>query len=140
MVNDVNRVFALAFIPLQGIFTGMTICGNLILIQHWGEMKLSSRLLLLTITSFAAFGWAIFLSLAGLIWLESGKTLKSWRVMSLVKDRQDIGYVKRIKLSCKPFVFGYGKFMNIKPKNFLQHLRRVSRGTLKALIGSRKVH
>ncbi|CAL8072508.1 unnamed protein product [Orchesella dallaii] len=139
LVNDVNRVFSFSFIPLEVIFTNMTVFGNLICIMYWHELGMVLKLVIPIVTIFAALGWGIFLTITGMSWKDTTLTLRSWKLGD-VKQKRSREYLKRFKRSCKPLLLGYAKGFKIKPKKFLGYLKGISRRTLKTIIGLRKMY
>ncbi|CAL8072494.1 unnamed protein product [Orchesella dallaii] len=132
-----NKSMGFGLVPLQTIFTKLALFCNVTFVLFGNELQLTSKIAMPVIAIFAIFGWSIFLSIAGNLFLTSKATLNSWKI-SYWTDKKSRLLMKKYKRSLKPLTIHGGSYFVIRPKSVLNFLRGTSRGTFRALVAVRK--
>lgn len=140
-----NQLSAGCLIPIQTSFWMINIFGVLTLDRNWDRLDNTGRLAITFFTGGILVIWTVILKVAGNMGVWNRKTRMSWQrgkasgqVWLGCGNKKDRLFVTKFQRSCKPIYIAYGKFFVLKPVSVLAYLRKVTRGTFKALLMSRK--
>lgn len=112
---------------------------NLVLIRYWSEMDLFTIAPLLLASGLIVGFWTVTLELGRVFFLKGGKTMGSWKRANWgnIGMREKV-IMKKFTKSCKPILMQYGKQFTIKRVSVLVYFRGVVRGTMRALLTTKK--
>lgn len=132
-VKYVNMELAFTFVYLQMIFVAIILFSVVTLTYQWNELRLNTVIFLTGTSFFAFFGWSLFLMVSGFQYLCCQNTVDSWQWNCWSNAAERI-YMRKVKLSCRPFSFGDGKRFFIKPITAMSYMNCVSENTFRAMI------
>lgn len=138
LVLSFTRSIGLFIVPLQMIFMQLSLFAIVMMFLHWKALHVTTKAMLVLVSSIATVGWIIFLRFAAMVFQHTKGTLGSWK-LSRFEDKQSIRlYAKKFKRSCKPLSIGTEGFYHVRPVSVLNFLRGLCRGTVRALLSLQK--
>ncbi|CAL8072506.1 unnamed protein product [Orchesella dallaii] len=133
-----NHSFCGVIMPFELIFGNLTIFCNVTAALFWEKLDTSTtKPCLMIVAAFSMSGFACFLSLGGLLHVQSGKTIKSWR-LGFWNGKFDRMYMKRVKRSCTHIQVNSWGCLKVKPLTALKYVNSSSKGTFRAILMLRK--
>jgi len=137
LMSHFNHTFVGVIAPFELIFGNLTMFCNVTVTLFWEELDANTIPFLMVTGTFAVLGFHCFLSLAGTLYVQSGKTINSWR-LGFWSRRDDRMYMKRVKRSCTALQVNSLGCLKVKPLTALKYVNSSSRGTFRAIIMLRK--
>ncbi len=123
---------------IQDGFTTCIVFAVVTLKYHGETSGIIIKFMMIVVTVSCCFGYTAFLHLSSLQYKWSEQTIRSWKREHFFA-KKDWLYIKKFKMSCRPFSIGDGRRFLIRPKTVLIFLRSTCRCTFRALLTYKSV-
>lgn len=132
-VRILNMEVTFVFLYFEVVLVCITLFCTVTLVYQWSSTGVVIRMMMTLLAFAGVFCLGHCFAFRGTGVQMGEEALGTWRkeFWPLCKDWK---YMKRVKLSCRPFSFGDGKRYFIEPISVLKFLSSVSRNTFRALI------
>jgi len=120
-------------IPTQFVAGQLGLMANYVLLKHSDEIDFLSLFALVGISVTVQFGWAIFLTTAGIETQHLAEILLSWKHFEFASPHKR-KLLNKFRKSCRPIVVGYESYFRIKRLSGMKYLNGFMKGTLRVLL------
>ncbi|CAL8072490.1 unnamed protein product [Orchesella dallaii] len=139
LIQMQNLSTSFIFIPMQfAVIYHVCFC-SLVIIRYWEKFNATPIVVVGVFACGIMTVWGITMKMFGKMSTRNRKTKQTWKHGGgTLWKRKDRMYMKRFQMSCRPLSISYGNYFIIKPASVLRYLMKISSGTFKALLLSRK--
>lgn len=132
-----TQTYGIILVPAQGIIGQIILLCVYTLATHGGNFLASGNytvlLMLLGIAVILFVFWSLVLQFGGFFFMASRRTLKSWKKLNFIWERNELKDLSKFRKSCKPLRIEYPGYYKIGNLSMLKFWQGILKGIFRAL-------